>query len=181
MKLSIKADGTIEFDGNDMSGIDAIKIAEIVNAMKGLHQVKQSHRKTTSNRGSKTKGNRYVRYCDENVLYIENDKNIPTKKGNFEHLLFSDLFFISPNTGRSDFTDNHVYVKTAKAIVRVLLDCENTPMRQRELYKKVSKNQPEIRKLSFYTQLSNIAAMGILSKTDEQPSQYFLSSKFVNQ
>lgn len=181
MKLSIKADGTIEFDGNDMSGIDPVKIAEIVNAMKGLHQVKQSHRETTSTRGSKTKGNRYVRYCDENVLYIENDKNIPTKRGDFEHLLFSELFFISPDTGRSDLTDNHVYVKIAKAIVRVLLDCENTPMRQRDLYKKVSKNHPEIKETSFSPNLSNIAAMGILSKTGERQSEYFLSSKFVNQ
>ncbi|WP_323629961.1 hypothetical protein, partial [Escherichia coli] len=77
MKISIKADGTFEFDGNDMGGVDPAKIADIVNIMKGA-ALPTPTPKYTIGKG-KVKGVKAVGYFDMHSQEVIDDVNLPLK------------------------------------------------------------------------------------------------------
>ena len=173
MKLSIKSDGTIEFDGNDMSGIDPVKIAEIVNAMKGVQPPPKKHI-------GKAKGAGYVRYFEEHSREIVNDKNISIKGNEYQHLLSSDWLYTSVDTGRSDLREDSITVKAHKAFVSTFLGNENTPLTTKAIATSANKKSG-VKPTTLQNVVLSMVLMGILSKTSDYPASYYLSSQFVNQ
>lgn len=181
MKISIKADGTFEFDGNDMGGVDPAKIADIVNIMKGAALPTPTPTpKSTIGKG-KVKGVKAVGYFDMHSQEVIDDVNLPLKTGDYQYLTASDLIFTSPYSGRCDLNEKCLTAQIHKSVVEFFLANENTPSEGKFIAAKIHKKSPHLKESTIKNMILEMPKMGILSTDNNRPRKFFLSSKFINQ
>ena len=175
MKVSIKPDGTIDFDNAETAQIIEVRQAMRLQDSKPMiaeHSLVDSESEPKKPEAKNINKEYNHEIVDDEVISIKGKGYVNPSSGRV---------FISPYTGKP-IANETVYVRALNGLITIFCKNGNTPSTTTQLSDDLLKIEPKLKRTAVSAYMSAFVAMGIISKEKNgTPVKYFLSSAFINQ